>query len=56
MTGNKDFYVEIFSPTGGAQLGMRSTARVLIVENDKRIADAVEQTSNISESWYKAES
>ena len=56
VTGNKDFYVEIFSPTGGAQLGMRSTARVLIVENDKRIADAVEQTSNISESWYKAES
>ncbi len=56
VTGNKDFYVEIFSPTGGAQLGMRSTARILIVENDKRIADAVEQTSNISESWYKAES
>lgn len=55
VTGNKDFYVEIFTPTGGAELGMKSTARVVIIEDDVRIADAVEQTSNISESWYKAE-
>ena len=55
VTGNKDFYVEIFSPTGGAKIGMRSTARVLIIDDDKRLDDALKATSNISESWYKAE-
>lgn len=55
VTGNKDFYVEIFTPTGGAQIGMKSTARIVIVENDKRVEDAVSQTSNISQSWYKEE-
>ena len=34
---------------------MKSTARVVIIEDDVRIADAVEQTSNISQSWYKEE-
>ena len=55
VQGNKDFYLEIDTPTDGAQIGLKYSARILIVEDDIRLEDAVNRVEGLSESWYKVE-
>ncbi|MBX7322110.1 alpha-L-fucosidase [Clostridium chauvoei] len=55
VQGNKDFYLEISSPINGAQIGLKYSARILIVEDDVRLEDAINRIDGLSESWYKAE-